>query len=207
MSQPTRSYRSPLRGAQAAETRARVLRAAATCFTASGYHATTLARIATEAGVSVETVKNIAPKHELLLGAFETTFAGREGRDPLAGRDGYVLDSDRSTLEAAVDSAASANALASGLWRAFVSAASSDAAVRAVLDDLLARRHADFRLVVDALDRADLIGNSAPRDDLAASLSFLFSPEGYEQLVEQSGWTEERYRSWLRDALDRLILA
>ena len=35
----------------------------------------------------------------------------------------------------------------------------------------------------------------------AAVLSFLLSPESYQQLVAQSGWSSERYVAWLRGAV------
>lgn len=63
----TRTYVSSLRTEQAATTRRRILEAAAACFTESGYSGTSLADIATRAGVSPATVKNNSPKRELIL--------------------------------------------------------------------------------------------------------------------------------------------
>lgn len=66
-----RPYRSDLRASQAAQTRVRVLTAAAAEFARRGYGGTSIPSIATAAGVSPETVKMQGSKHELLLAAFE----------------------------------------------------------------------------------------------------------------------------------------
>ncbi|MBN9612272.1 MAG: helix-turn-helix transcriptional regulator, partial [Actinobacteria bacterium] len=136
----TRSYRSTLRAEQAAATRRRILEAAAACFIAGGYGGTSLSAIAERAGVSLETVKANGPKRELLLGAFEQTFAGAEGREQLSESDQGVemlaLPDDRF-LDAAVEFVARANERTSALWTEFLSAANADPAVDEALRGLL----------------------------------------------------------------------
>jgi hypothetical protein len=39
--------------------------------------------------------------------------------------------------------------------------------------------------------------DEASRRELADALSFVMSPEGYQQLVDESGWSLERYADWL----------
>ena len=68
-------YVSPLRDAQAAATRRRILTAAAQAFAESGYAGTSLAAIARRAGVSTETVKQNGPKAALVMDAFDLAFA------------------------------------------------------------------------------------------------------------------------------------
>ena len=80
-------YVSPLREAQAAQTRLRVLEAAASVFGSSGYSGTSLPAIAAEAGVSLETVKQNGPKAALLLASFDQAFSGAEGDGPLHFRE------------------------------------------------------------------------------------------------------------------------
>ena len=205
---PTRAYRSTLRERQAQETRERVIRAAADAFSAQGFQATTMSAIARAAGVSTETVKATASKSELLVAAFEVTFAGSEGQSTLAdssiGRG--ALDTDGPGLvDAVLEIIAAANERGHALWTVLLGAALSDPGVDAALQDMLARRHADFRRLVDAVAAA-----GTPVEDpagAAAELSFLFSPEGYQQLVVQSGWPRDRYLSWMRTALDRTLAA
>nr|BFF18256.1 hypothetical protein GCM10025730_17770 [Promicromonospora thailandica] len=77
---PTRGYRSDLRRRQAAETRARIVAAAAELFGELGYAGTTLARIAERAQVSVETVQKAGPKAALMRAAVEVSSFGVEER-------------------------------------------------------------------------------------------------------------------------------
>lgn len=207
-----RSYNSTLRAEQAANTRQRILDAAAACFARAGYPGTALADIAAEAGVSVETVKLSGPKRALLLAAFEQAFAGSEGRETIAERDvgrGLRELSDDALIPGFVHFVAEANRRTSGLWAGFLSAASSDPLVRAELDDLLERRRADFLASVTELEGRGMVGpglDHGTRRELADILSFLVSPESHEQLVTQAGWSMERYEAWLCDAIARLVL-
>src|SRR5690349_21444219 len=86
----TRAYHSPARSAAAAATRSKIVDAAAALFTRDGYQGTTMAAIATAAGVSVQSVHLAGPKSALLMAAFETAFAGDEGPQPLAVRPALV---------------------------------------------------------------------------------------------------------------------
>src|SRR5271167_4026755 len=109
-----RAYNSTLRAEQAANTRQRILDAAAACFTRSGYAGTSLADIAAEAGVSVETVKLNGPKRTLLLAAFEQAFTGTEGREGIAereiGREIRAVEENDEFLAGYIGFVAAANA-------------------------------------------------------------------------------------------------
>ena len=206
-----RPYRSTLREEQAAQTRQRILDSAARSFAARGYTATSLADIAKGAGVSVESVKLSGPKRDLLLAAFELAFAGVEGRESIAEsdsvRDIVEIADDTEFLTALVGFVADANERTSVLWASFVSAAASEPVVADSLAALLERRRRDYRAAIATLDGRAMIASRLPHDELADSLSFLLSPEGYEQLVVQSGWQKQRYVAWLVDAVGRIVLA
>ncbi len=201
---PPRAYRSELRARQAQETRRRIVEASARLFSSRGYQATTLATIAKEAGVSTETVKSSASKAELLIAAFELTFSGTEAAGSLTETDvaAGVLDlPDEAFLDAGLARITTANARGHALWTVLLGAASSDPVVDAALQDMLARRAADYRMVVAELIRRGYAGDVPDPEGAATALSFLLSPEGYQQLVAQSGWTVDRYTAWLRAAV------
>ena len=199
-----RSYRSELRATQARETRRRIIEAAARLFATRGYQATTLAAIAREAGVSTETVKTAAPKADLLLAAFEVTFSGTENAETLTetevGESVFGV-ADEAFLDAVVTQIAIANARGHALWTVVLASAASDPVVDAALRQILARRAADYRRLVDELVARGQAGVLADPDATAAALSFLLSPESYQQLVTQSGWIREHYVAWLRSAI------
>jgi AcrR family transcriptional regulator len=199
-----RAYRSELRTQQALGTRRRIVEAAARLFAERGYQATTLTAIAREAGVSTETVKTAAPKAELLIAAFEVTFAGEESAQSLTDTEvgAGVLDvPDEAMLDAVLTRIATANARGHALWTVLLGAAASDPVVDDALQAILARRAADYRRLVDELVTRGYASSVTDPDATAAVLSFLLSPEGYQQLVVQSGWTPQRYTAWMRAAV------
>ena len=206
----SRPYRSTLRSEQAAQTRQRILDAAADCFSSRGYAGTSLADIANGAGVSVETVKLNGPKRQLLLSSFEQAFAGTEGTESVADRDEgraiLELEDNDQFLEAVVRFIAEATSRTSALWASYLSAATSDPVIGRSLDGLLERRLADFRNTIAVFDRRGMLRSQADRTELADALSFLMSAEGYTQLVQQSGWGMDRYVAWVLDAIRQLIL-
>lgn len=203
---PVRAYRSALRERQAHETRDRVIRAAGRLFALHGFQATTMAAIAREAGVSTETVKATAAKSDLLIAAFELTFSGAEGERSLAdtpAAEGILAASGADFLPAVIEAIAAANERGHGLWTVVLGAALSDAGVAASVRTILAQRGADYRRLITELAARGVV--AADPDAAAAELSFLLSPEGYQQLVAQSGWTREQYVDWLILAARRTL--
>ncbi|MEV8368323.1 TetR family transcriptional regulator [Microbacterium sp. NPDC064584] len=201
---PPRVYRSALRAQQAAETRRRIVEAAAQLFSSEGYQAATLAAIGRAAGVSTETVKTAASKAELLIAAFEVTFAGVEAAATLTetevAADVFSVP-DAAFLDVVIRQIGDANARGHALWTVLVGAAASDPVVDAALRGILERRAADYRRLVDELLARGYTARVTDPEATAAALSFLLSPEGYQQLVTQSGWSTERYAAWVRAAI------
>ena len=198
-----RRYRSPLRDRQAAQTRERILDAAAACFGSAGYGRTTLSAIAAQAGVSAETVQANGPKRALLVSSFERVFTGDEGSHQIAERavgEQILAAPDLAAMRAGiVGFVVAANARSAALWRAYVSAADGDPEVMASLDDMYVRRRIDLTAAVGGLiARGAHIVDPERAVDV---LSFLLSPEGYEQFVLRAGWSHEAYATWLDDAI------
>lgn len=199
-----RAYRSALRARQAQETRGRIVAAAAGLFATQGYQATTIAAIAREAGVSSETVKTTAAKAELLIAAFELTFSGSEAAASLAETEvasGLLDLPDDAFLDGVLTQITTANARGHGLWTVLLGAALSDPVVDEALRRILENRAADYRGFVAELVRRGLAPARTDADATADALSFLLSPESYQQLVVQSGWAPARYATWLRAAV------
>jgi AcrR family transcriptional regulator len=199
-----RPYRSALRARQARETRERIIAASARLFASLGYQATTIAAIAREAGVSAETVKTAASKAELLIAAFEVTFSGSEAAESLTDTEvgtGLLDLPDDVFLDSVIAQVATANARGHALWTVILGAALSDAVVDEALQQILDRRRTDYRALVAELDRRGISAPHTDADAAAAALSFLLSPESYQQLVTQSGWSQDQYVAWLRTAV------
>lgn len=197
-----RTYASPLRAAQAAQTRQRILGAAGRCFATNGYSATTLPDIASAAEVSVETVQAHGPKRTLLLAAFEQAFALSEGQDSILDRPEMVeiaaqLSDPVDFLRFACGFLAEAAARSSRLWLAFYHAATSDPALKEAFDALSLRVRADtLRLVTMVADRGGLRSDRPPQQ-LADELEVLYLPTGYEKLTDNARWTLGAYSTYL----------
>ena len=87
-SQPPRRYNSTRRRQQAQENRGAVLAAARKRFLDQGYAATTIAEVAQDAGVSVETVyKSFANKAGVLKALFDVSVAGDDEAIPMVVRN------------------------------------------------------------------------------------------------------------------------
>ena len=196
-----RRYHSEVRTNQAAATRTRILEAAAHLFTDAGYTGTSLTDIAHAASVSVETVKLSGPKHRLLLDAFTHSFAGSDTITSLATHAPVAeitTENDNTRyLAGIVHFVAEANRRSSILWTTLLSVARSDALLRQELDGLQQRRRTDMLLLVDELRSRGLTSTDQPRETVADTISFILSPEGYNQLVHDSGWNQPDYETWL----------
>lgn len=205
----TRPYRSGLREAQAAATRARILDAAAGEFSERGFAGTTLGVIATTAGVSVETVKLQGAKHELLLAAWEQQLGSPKNQSAFLDDAGFRAMTmeipDETLVSTLAEQAADISRRGHGLWLALTAAAQTDESLRAEVESQQSRRLREFGLVIDEFARRSLLRIDRSKADLAVGLAFLASSEGYNELVNRSGFSHDQYRDWLADAITRLI--
>jgi len=206
-----RRYDSSGRQEQARRTRWAVVQTARRRFLDHGYAGTTLAAVAEEVGVSVETVyKMFANKAGLLKAVVDASVAGDDEPVPMAERDfvrriqeerdpvrklrlwsDHIVDVDRRTVavELLVRDAAASDPAAAGVWEQMVTEKLTGMAMFAAhLDE-----GAHLRPGVAAYDA---------RDMLAAYLS----PDLYQLLVNRQGWSPERFGRWLSDALVAALL-
>ena len=184
--------------------------AAASCFAERGYAATTLPQIAARAGVSVESVAANGPKRDLLLAAFEQTFGGREGSDPMSERTevSSLLDipDRRAMVEAMADFIVAGQERGAGIWRALSAAADHDDTVAELYRGLAARRRQDHLLLVRALAERGMLRNERPLEEVADTLALLDGFDPYQLLVRDFGWPVDRLREWWMAMVERLVL-
>jgi AcrR family transcriptional regulator len=205
-----RDYHSPLRDAQAQDTRRRIVTAAAECFRTFGYSRTTLALIGREAGVSTESVAANGPKPALLLAAFEHAFTGREGTDPMTGRDDLAamlrIEDVDEMLAAFADFSVRLQRDGIGMWRALQDASLQDDTVAALYRDLMARRRLDHEAAIEALRARGLVRTDRTVAQLAGTLALINGFDPYQLLVLDFGWSEDDLRAWYIDGIRRMIL-
>ena len=206
-----RTYRSPLRAAQARETRRLVLDVAARLFAERGYVGTSFDAVAAEAGVGRATVfAHFPTKSALLKAAYDVTLVGddepvalpdrpeslavRAEPDPARFLDGYAgivtgVGRRLSPIYEAIRGAAHADPEAANVWR--------------TIND---ERRLGGRNVV-----AGIVGRNAlrPGRDRGAAADVVYAladPGLYHLLVRQCGWTHKAYTAWLAEALKRELL-
>jgi AcrR family transcriptional regulator len=203
-----RPYRSTRRSEQAAETRARVLDAAAEVFRERGYERASISAIAAAAGVADETVYgHFKNKRNLVGELMQRAVRGRDARpvpDQAAPQAiARVTDQRRQLQLFAAD-------IARRLERAapLVAVVGAGAQGEPELGRLLKQLHDDrlhnLRVLVDAL-RA----NGSLRSPPAAateSVWALTSPELYGLLTGIRGWSRRRYTTWLAESLEAILL-
>jgi AcrR family transcriptional regulator len=195
-----RPYQSPVREAQAAQTRERIALAAGVEFSNSGWTGTTVAAIARAAGVTPQAVHlAVGGKAALLVRAVEVAVAGAVDDVPLTRRPMLAAAYDENkTLEQRVAALAATAAdvyrRAGRLFLVLQDAAASDPEVRELANAASARRLTDHRRLVNLL-LPDL--SNAQARALTDSIWVLAGPGVYVSLVHDRGWSASNYQQWL----------
>jgi AcrR family transcriptional regulator len=209
-----RRYRSVLRAAQAQDTRRRIVEAAAGLFVERGYAGTTVKAVAAVAQVAPETVyATFGGKKKLLEEVIETTiliWRGSLAPDERAREEspwGQIarLPTAHDRLHAWIAFSEQILAHTSPIHSVIRGAMGSEPAARDLHAQLLAdRRHAMQDLMSELLG-ADLRPGLSVEE---ATESFLAvaSPEMYELLRNDLGWSAERWIEWLTRLLGNELL-
>lgn len=205
-----RSYDSSRRQEQARLTRRAILDAAHDLFVARGYAATTMNDIASEAGVSVETVyAAFRSKLNLLKKVWDMTIGGDAEDIPFQERPEVLAMRAEQDLGRRLQMYASmiAREMAprtSPFVQAMRGAAASEPEARQMLDEM---------------DRQRLVGMTIAARELAAGEGLAVSEEEardvlwatnpgdlWHQLVQQRGWDPDRFATWLGNLWKRMLL-
>jgi AcrR family transcriptional regulator len=195
-----RAYRSDRRERQAAETRTDVLTAAVRLFGERGWSGTTMAAIAAEAGVAVETVySGFGSKKALLRQAVDVAVVGDDQPVPLADRPEYRRMAEGPPAErmrVGIELLAAIHGRTAPVWAAMVEAASGDAEVAGW------RRENEERRRRELVNSLGLVLERPLDEPTIDVLWALFSTEIYAKLVEERGWDVADYRA----AMLRLVI-
>ena len=204
-----RSYSSAKRENQARETRRSILAAAQTLFVARGYTATTIQAIAEQACVAVQTVyAAFGNKRELLRHLIESTIAGDDEPMPITERTEAraVADEPDARRRAELDAALSRSIIerVAPIVRVAEEAAASDPELAAMMDVVKAARRKEMIASVKILAGPD--GLRVSREEAAATLYVLYSPQVADMLMGDHGWSPRRYERWLARMLLETVI-
>src|SRR3954452_15432885 len=203
-----RVYNSPLRAEQAKRTRATVLDAAARCFLAQGYAATTMKDVAAAAGVSVQTVFGQGSKASLLLACVDRAVVGDDEEVPFARRELFrrvVEGSDRAgKLAAAREMARTYVPLTIPVIRVFADAAAIEPGLAEAWAEYERRRLQDGRVLIGAFQ--PWLRRGLDLDRATDIFWAVFSHVPVDNLIRVRGWSLYEYADFLVDAVERLLL-
>ncbi|GAC1313634.1 MAG: TetR/AcrR family transcriptional regulator [Acidimicrobiales bacterium] len=195
-----RSYDSSRRQVQATQTRSAIVVAARDLFVGQGYARTTMADIATAAGVSVETIYvAFRNKATLLHKAWDITVGG-DGQDIVFHERPEVLairnepDLARRLMLHATWSTHTAQRIAP--FQLMVQAAAgADPAAAAMLEEMGRQRLAG--MTVMAAEAAKTGQLAVPEQECRDVIWSMTDGMLWHQMVHERGWTNERFAAWL----------
>lgn len=206
---PRRSYDASRRRAQADRNHTRTVESAERLFRRDGYATTTIAAIAAEADVSVDTIYKSFGGKAGLVRAIRTQALEGEGLVPAEQRSDklHAREADpRAIIQGWGALSAEVAPRVSPILLLIRDAAATDPEGRALLEEMDADR---LRRMTQNARRLRDAGHLRAGLTLAQAADVLWtfsSPELYELLVLRRGWTPKRYGRFIVDALIHALL-
>lgn len=208
---PTRPYRSRKRAAQAAETREAVLSAAHELFLSEGWMKTTIAGIASAAGVSNETVySSFGSKKALLQELIIRTVRGVRPDMPLTEQEtpraiATEIDQVRQ-IELFSSDIAKVLSRVAPLVDVVRVAAGTDAEIGQLYAGLHRGRRKNLEWFANALIHNGPLRDAMGAKEAGSILWRLASPDLFLLMRRVEGASQRAYAEWLATSLKRLLL-
>src|SRR5512135_1596976 len=207
-----KAYNSPRRAEQAIATRRAVLDAARELFIEHGYAVTTVADIARQARVAVDTVyATVGRKPALLREVVETAISGTDEAVPADQHD-YVAriraaGSARGKIAIYVSALVEIQTRLASVYLALRDAAATDAGSASLWNEISRRRARNMRSFAADLRATGELRTDLSNDDVADIVWSMNGAEYWTLLVGERGWDEQHFATFLADAWNRLLLA
>ena len=199
-----RRYHSPRREAQAAETRREILEAAGRLFERDGYAATTMAAVASEAGVSLKTVYvAFETKAGVLRALWNLRLRGDDEETPVGEREWYrelLAEPDpEGQVRQNAHNARIGKERFAGVLEVIRSAASSDAEIASLWGRIQTEYRENQRAVAASVADKGALREGLEVERAADVLWALNNPDVWQLLVVLRGWTPDEYERWCAD--------
>jgi TetR/AcrR family transcriptional regulator, regulator of autoinduction and epiphytic fitness len=207
-----RAYDMANRLRQAADTHSRIVEAAGRLFQRDGYTATTIAAIAAEAGVAVQTIYASAKsKRDILQGVIDLAVRGADDRDvPIQAnarwREIKSEPDPRTKLRRFARLHREICEREVYVFRIMSEAAATDPEIKALLLDGAEKRYSDHKDFARSLQRQSQIRRELSVRRASDVIWTLANETTYLDLVQRRGWTPEEYEQWLADQLIGTLL-
>lgn len=199
------------RAESARRTRRAITEAAARLFVRDGYAVTTIAAIAEEAGVAVQTVYAVfGNKPAIMAEVVDQSIAGDDApvvvnaRDWM--RDVWEAPTGEQRLRAYAGAVLRIMQGAADVLNALDRAASADPELRALATMTEDRRRAGAAAVIDSVRSVTPLRAGLRRTEAVDVLWLLNSPMVFQHLTRHANWSAQRYERWLADTMCRELL-
>jgi len=207
-----RPYYSPRRQEQARLTRRAILEAALPLFVERGYAGTSLADIAQAAGVALKTVQAVfGTKPKLLSTLWDVTVVGDDEAIPVAERTWFreVMEEPdaRRQLELGARVATRIKHRVGALTEVIRRAAQADPEIGDLWQLFQDQFLENQTMIAESLAAKGALRDGLDVADAAEMLWTLNHPSVYYLLVQERGWSEERYERWLADVFVHQLLS
>jgi AcrR family transcriptional regulator len=208
---PKRRYDSTRRQAQAEETRREIVDAARGLFMERGYAGTTMAAIASEAGVAAETVyAAFGNKRAILARVVGVLVVGDHERVPLGDRPGVLAiiqeHDQRKQIRMFARQMREIHERVGPIWRIMRAAEQEDPDIATLVQEGLKGRLGGMSQFVVGLHSNGPLREGVTMSGAGETVWAIGSPEVHRLLTVDRGWSAEKYEAWLADALVRLLL-
>jgi TetR/AcrR family transcriptional regulator, regulator of autoinduction and epiphytic fitness len=206
-----RKYDIAHRARQVAETRHRIVEAAARLFLRQGYAATSINAIAAEAGVAVQTVyASMRTKRDILEAVIQSRVRGDEDEVALTAGAGWremeAEGDPRQKLAKFVRIHREICEQEAELFAVLETAAAVDPDVAPLLRDKERFRYEDQARVVRSLRRQGGLRPGLSTRKAGDIVWALASERVYLALVKDRGWSAAQYEGWLTNQLAAALL-
>ena len=203
--------RATRRAQKALATRRRILDAAETLFTRDGYATTTIAAIADQADVAVQTVYAVfGTKRAVLSELLTTRVVGDDNGTPLKDRDGWrAMEAEtepRRQLELLAAIATRIGERMGGLYDVLAAAAGSDPEIAGMYRHQQQSRYNDQRRVARLLARQGALRPGLSQARATDIMWAVANPTMHHGLVAERGWAAGEYQRWLTHVLTCSLL-
>jgi AcrR family transcriptional regulator len=194
----------------AEDTQRTIVEAAARLFAEQGFHATSIGRIAREAGVAVQTIYNaVGSKRDLLSRVLDSAAAGERAPVPVPQfmREQAESEPDpRRIIGQLVEFWRSALPRTAPVFRIIREAAAADPEIAALERNRSAHRLRNYQHAAQLLADRNALRPRMTIDDAAAAIFAIGHPETYRTLVLDGDWNDDAWSNWAQATLEAALL-
>lgn len=187
-----------------------IVEAAARLFADRGYHATSIGRIAAEAGVAVQTIYNsIGSKRDLLSRVLDFAAAGERAPVPVPQfmQEQAQREPDpRRIIAQVVDFWRGALPRTAPVFQVIREAAAADPEIAALERTRAARRLHGYRKAATILAERGALRDGLTIDRAAAAIFAIGHADAYRALVIDGDWGDDEWAAWAKATLEAALL-